>query len=47
LGILSSASVLAVNHVEAVEAYNGPSQMPVEFNRTGSRCGVVVFWSRR
>ncbi|HLB36408.1 MAG TPA: carboxypeptidase regulatory-like domain-containing protein [Gemmatimonadales bacterium] len=40
-------SVLAVNQVEAVEAYNGPSQMPVEFNRTGSRCGVVVFWTRR
>lgn len=39
--------VLGVNQIEAVEAYNGPSQMPVFFNLTGSQCGVVAFWTRR
>lgn len=39
--------VLGVNQIEAVEVYSGPSQMPVIFNRTGSGCGVVVFWTRR
>lgn len=39
--------VLGVNQIEAVEVYSGPSQMPAIFNRTGSGCGVVVFWTRR
>lgn len=39
--------VLGVNQIEAIEAYNGPAQVPVMFNRTGSQCGVVVLWTRR
>lgn len=38
--------LLDVNQIEAVEAYSGPSQMPVMFNRTGSQCGAVAFWTR-
>jgi hypothetical protein len=29
-----------------VEVYRGPSQIPIEFNVTGSACGVVVIWTR-
>lgn len=38
---------IAVEWIEAVEAYNSPAQMPVEFNATGSACGVLAFWTRR
>jgi hypothetical protein len=30
----------------AVEVYRGPSEVPAEFNRTGSVCGVVLMWTR-
>jgi len=39
-------SFLMVNDIEAVEAYNGAASMPVEFNATGSKCGVIVIWRR-
>ena len=32
--------------VEAMEIYNGASPIPTEFNRTGSGCGVIAFWTR-
>jgi hypothetical protein len=38
--------VLSTNNIDAIEAYSGPSQMPSAFNMTGSRCGVIAFWSR-
>ncbi len=38
--------VLSTNNIEAIETYSGPSQMPSAFNMTGSRCGVIVFWTR-
>jgi hypothetical protein len=37
---------LAVIDVAAMEFYNGPSQVPPEFNRTGSACGVIVIWTK-
>ncbi|GIW50959.1 MAG: hypothetical protein KatS3mg081_0314 [Gemmatimonadales bacterium] len=40
-------SLLDVNQIEAIEVYTGTAQIPVIFNRTGSRCGVVAFWTRR
>lgn len=33
-------------NVAAVELYNGPSEVPVEFKRTGSACGVIVIWTK-
>ena len=39
-------SFLMVNDIEAIEAYNGPAWMPVEFNATGSKCGAIVIWRR-
>ena len=38
--------VLSVNAIEAVEAYGSTATMPVEYNRTGSTCGVIAFWTR-
>lgn len=38
---------LSVSNIEAVEAYNGAARVPVEFNRDGAQCGVIVFWTRR
>lgn len=37
---------IPIDHVEAVEAYTGASQIPTELNRTGSACGVIVIWTR-
>ena len=38
--------MISVNQIYAIEVYSGPSQTPAEFNRTGSDCGVIVFWTR-
>ena len=38
--------VLSVSVIEAVEAYGSAATMPVEYNRTGSACGVIVVWTR-
>jgi hypothetical protein len=32
--------------VIAVEAHQSIGAMPVEFNRRGSACGVIAFWTR-
>ena len=34
------------DQLEGVEVFRGPSQIPPEFNPTGSACGVVVIWIR-
>jgi hypothetical protein len=38
---------LNTDYIEAIEVYNGISQIPVQYNRTGSNCGVVLVWTRR
>ncbi|UCD24546.1 MAG: carboxypeptidase regulatory-like domain-containing protein [Gemmatimonadota bacterium] len=38
---------VGVSSVEAVEVYRRASETPAEFLSGGSRCGVVVIWSRR
>ncbi len=38
---------LWVTNLAAVEAYNGPARLPIEFNVTGSKCGVIAFWTKR
>jgi hypothetical protein len=48
-GLLFDIDQLLSFHVEdlaALEIYNGASEVPPEFNRTGSDCGVIVLWSR-
>ena len=37
---------LDVSNVAAMEFYNGASEVPPEFNRMGSACGVIVIWTK-
>ena len=34
------------SELAAVEVYDSPAAIPLEFNMTGSSCGVVALWSR-
>lgn len=34
------------DRVEAIEVYRGAGEAPVEFNATGSLCGVLIIWTR-
>jgi hypothetical protein len=47
LGTANVDQVLLTNRVEAVEVYGSAATVPVEFNSTGSACGVIVLWTRR
>ena len=38
--------LVSLAEVEAVEAYAGPSEIPAQFNGTGSACAVVLIWRR-
>ncbi|GIW50883.1 MAG: hypothetical protein KatS3mg081_0238 [Gemmatimonadales bacterium] len=40
-------SLLDVSQLEAVEAYSGAAKIPIMFNRTGSACGMIAFWTKR
>jgi hypothetical protein len=37
---------LAVSEYSGVEFYTGPATIPIEYNKTGSSCGVLLFWMR-
>ena len=37
---------LNVNEFAAIEYYAGSATIPPQYNRTGSSCGVMLFWSR-
>lgn len=34
------------SEVEGVEVYTGAGQIPVEYNKTGGTCGVMLVWTR-
>jgi hypothetical protein len=38
--------LLGIEDVAGIEAYAGLAQIPAEFNRTGSGCGVLLIWTR-
>ena len=38
--------VVPVVNLEAIEAHGSIATMPNTFNRQGSRCGVIAFWTR-
>jgi hypothetical protein len=38
--------VLNVNQYAGVEYYGGGSTIPAQYNKSGSSCGVLVFWTR-
>jgi hypothetical protein len=33
-------------HISAVEFYGGPGQIPSQYNKTGSACGVLLIWTK-
>jgi TonB-dependent Receptor Plug Domain len=39
-------NLVPASELEAVEAYAGPSEIPAQYNQTGSACGVVLAWRR-
>ena len=45
-GDLPLDDLIPVHMIEAVEVYRSTAEIPAEFNRTGSDCGVIVFWTR-
>jgi hypothetical protein len=48
-GIVSSdknLELLRVDQFAAVEYYAGAATIPMQYNKTGSACGVLLFWSR-
>ena len=36
----------AVNGLEGIELYRGPAETPIQYQGTGSACGVVMLWTR-
>jgi hypothetical protein len=38
--------IMPLINVEAIEAYGSAASLPPEFNRAGSACGVIAFWTR-
>jgi len=40
-------TLLPIDLIEAVEAYSRQNQMPAEYSKRGSECGVIAFWTRR
>jgi hypothetical protein len=36
----------AVNGLEAIELYRGPSETPIQYQGTGSACGALLLWTR-
>jgi hypothetical protein len=37
---------ISTSTVGAIEFYVGPSQIPLQFNKTGAACGVLVIWTK-
>lgn len=37
---------LSPDDVQGIEIYRGPAEIPPQFNRRGSQCGVVLVWTR-
>lgn len=37
---------LNINQLGGIEYYAGAASVPPQYNRTGSTCGVIIFWTR-
>jgi hypothetical protein len=40
---LSGLNILSF---QALEVYRSPAEIPVEYNVTGSGCGIILLWTR-
>jgi hypothetical protein len=43
---LFDVNSLSVGSLSAVEYFAGPAQVPAQYNRLGSVCGVLLLWTR-
>jgi hypothetical protein len=43
---LFDINLIDPGHVAALEYYAGPSQMPAQYNSTGSACGALLIWTK-
>jgi len=42
----SDLDKIVVRDIAGIEYYPGAASVPVQYNKTGSNCGVLLFWSR-
>jgi hypothetical protein len=42
----NSALDFPPERIQAIEVFRGPSEIPVQYNSTGSACGVILVWTR-
>lgn len=40
-------SIVPIQMIGAIEAYEGAADVPLRFRRDGADCGVIVFWTKR
>jgi len=40
-------AALWVDRLDAVESYSSAARVPIEFNTTGTECGVIAIWTKR
>ena len=40
-------TALWVDRLDAIESYPNAARVPIEFNATGSECGVIAVWTKR
>ncbi len=40
-------TALWVDRLDAIESYSNSARVPIEFNATGSECGVIAVWTKR
>lgn len=43
---LFDVNTLPPAHIEAMEVYTSAAQVPIQYNRTSSSCGVLLIWTR-
>ena len=43
---VSIDEILALEAVQAIEVYSSVATVPPRFNRPGSACGVIIFWTQ-
>lgn len=43
---VSIDDILPLVNIEAIEVYSSAATVPPQLNRTGSTCGVILFWTR-
>jgi hypothetical protein len=43
---LFDVNTVPPDHIAGIEVYTSAAQIPAQYNRTGSGCGVMLIWTR-